>query len=288
MKTASEILLGARAMGAHATAPMIDPSFGGQFGYANNYEEYLANSGYVRTNLIPIVIDFPKFFDYMPNPDIWKRMCKSIFELRPKTIEGLNAGLTVDYGEHEFGAAGEMQSEAINVTRARTEPSFAYASDIYGNAIQTFIYYWISYGIMDADTKYPLVGTLANHPETALHDLSSMTMAFIEPDPLHRKVVKSWIVTGMRPKGTGDIVGRMDKVAGSELTEFTLEMTGVAQFNLGTNTVAQKLLDDMNITNASPLLRAAFVSGRSSDAQAATQGYAEGIAAMASTATTAM
>lgn len=282
MTNPSELLLAGRAFSAGHQAPILDPSQGGQFGYANNYKEYLSNSGYIRTNLIPIVLTFPTFFDYMPNPDVWKRMCKAIFETRPKSIEGLNGGLTVEYGEHEFGAAGEMQSEVINVTRARTEPVFNYASDIYGNAIQTFIYYWISYGLMDADTKYPLVGTLDNHPDMALHDLSSMTMAFIEPDTLHRKVQKSWIVTGMRPKGTGDIIGRMDKVAGSELTEFAIETTGVAQFNLGTNVVAQKLLDDMNITNASPLLRPAFITERTADAKAATNGYAEGVASMAS------
>jgi hypothetical protein len=88
----------------------------------------------------------------------------------------------------------------------------------------------------------------------------------------------------MMPKGTGEIIGKRDMTVASEITTLSIEFTGISQFNMGTNILAQKILDSINLTNANPYLRPAFIGGISKTVEAATRGYREGIATMAETA----
>jgi hypothetical protein len=192
--------------------------------------------------------------------------------LHCRSIEGFNAALTVDTDEHPVGGAGEMQQEVINVTRARTEPSFTFVEK-YGRPIQTFIQHWIQYALMDPETKYALVGTLENKPEDLLADWFSCSALFFEPDPIHRKVVQAWVTTNMFPKETGEIVGKRDLTSASEILNLTIPFTGISQYGLGVNLFAQKILDGININNANPYLRPSHLQSISSDVAAATEGY---------------
>ena len=148
--------------------------------------------------------------------------------------------------------------------------------------IQTLLYNWITYGLMDPDTKFALVGTLnANVPEDMLADWYSMSCLFMEPDPTHRKVVKSWVTTNMWPKATGEIIGKRDMTSARELTNLTIEFTGLSQFSLGTNVFAQSILDKINITNANPNLRRSFIETLHADVtNNAAVGYASTVTAV--------
>lgn len=272
MARLTEAILGQKAFGGHANQPMLDLTYGGQHGWAPNLTEWVSNQAYVRRNLVCVLLEAPRFFTLMPDPAKWVSTLKSLLELHCRSIEGFNAALTVDTDEHPVGGAGEMQQEVINVTRARTEPSFTFVEK-YGRPIQTFIQHWIQYALMDPETKYALVGTLENKPEDLLADWFSCSALFFEPDPTHRKVVQAWVTTNMFPKETGEIVGKRDLTSASEILNLTIPFTGISQYGLGVNLFAQKILDGININNANPYLRPSHLQSISSDVAAATEGY---------------
>lgn len=272
----SDAILGDKAFGADTTQSMLDLSYGGQNGYAVNLPELQANQAYVRKQIVPVLLRAPKFFNYMPNPEKWYQALKALVELHVETIEGLNAGLTVDTDTVIVGGAGEMQDEYTDVKRARTEPVLGW-TEKYGRPIQTLLEYWITYGMADPDTKFALAGTLdGTRPDDNLAEMYTMSMLFFEPDPYHRKIVKSWVVTNMFPKETGPIEGRRDKSAAGELLKLSIPFTGVAQYNLGSNVFAQGILDSMNLTNAVPYLRPSFITAVDSTISGAEGGYEKG------------
>jgi len=277
MSRITNAILDQKAFGRGSSQPMLDLTYGGQHGYAPNLVEWISNQAYVRRNLIPILLEAPRFFQLMPEPAKWVETLKSIIELHCRTIEGFNAGLTVELDEHPVGGAGEMQQEVTDVKRARSEPSFTFVEK-YGNPIQTFLSQWIQYGLMDPDTKYALVGTLSGQkPDDMLADWYSASVLFLEPDPTHKKIVKSWVTTNFFPKETGEIIGKRDLTSASEVLNLTVGFSGISQYGLGTNIFAQKILDTINMTNANPYLRPSFISDITSDVAAATEGYKKNV-----------
>jgi hypothetical protein len=277
MSRITDAILANKAFGTGSTQPMLDFTYGGQQGWAPNLVEWVSNQAYVRRNLICVLLEAPQFFKLMPDPQKWVSSLKSLMELHCKSIEGFNAGLTVETDEHPVGGAGEMQQEVTDVKRARTEPSFTFVEK-YGMPIQTFLHNWITYGLMDPDTKFAMVGTLSNQrPEDLLADWYSMSCLFMEPDPQHRKVVKSWVTTNMFPKETGEIIGKRDLTTASEVLNITVPFTGISQFSLGTNLFAQKILNTINMNNSNPYLRPSFIQDISADVNAAQDGYKKGI-----------
>lgn len=277
MSRVTEAFLGQRAFGRGSNQPMLDPTYGGQLGYAPNLPEWVSNQAYVRRQIIPVLLEAPKFFQYMPDPQKWIDTLKAIVELHPRSIEGLQAGLKLEFDSHPVGGAGELQDEVVDSKRDRSEVSMTFV-DKYGMPIQNFLYQWIAYGIMDPDTKFALINTLTgNRPDDMLADQFTMSMLFMEPDPSHRRVVKSWVGVNMMPKGTGDIIGKRNLTEPNELSNLTVEFTGVYQFNLGTNQFAQKILDSINMSNANPYLRPSVIQDISADVQASSNGYKKNV-----------
>lgn len=285
MTRLTEAILGQKAFGTNVNQPMLDLTYGGQHGWAPNLKEWISNQAYVRRNLVPVLLEAPRFFTLMPDPQKWVSTLKSLIELHCRSIEGFNAGLTVDTDEHPVGGGNEMQQEVINVTRARTEPSFTFIEK-YGRPVQTFLKHWIQYALMDPETKYALVGTLENNPDDMLADWFSMTCLFFEPDPTHRKVVQAWLTTNMYPKETGEIIGKRDLTAASEILTLTIPFTGISQYGLGVNLFAQKILDGINHTNSNPYLRPSFIDDVSSDVLAAAEGYKKNVEDLGNSAVT--
>ncbi len=278
MARLTNAILGNNAFGNGSTQPMLDLTYGGQFGWAPDLTQWVSNAGYIRRNLICILLEAPKFFSLMPNPSVWVQTLKSLVELHSVTIDGMNATIELDWADHHVGGAGEIQQEVVDSKRTRSDPTFTFIEK-YGLPIQTFLSMWIQYGIMDPDTKYALVGTLnGNAPTDLLPDWYTMSCLFIEPDPLHNKVVKSWVSTNMMPKGTGELIGKKDQNSASEVLTLSVNFSALSQFNLGTNTFAQTILNGINKTNANPYLRPAFIQNIASDvAGATTEGYSQGV-----------
>lgn len=267
-------LLDNKGYGTLYQQPMVDLTYGGQHGWQPVLAEWVNNQAYVRRNIVAILLEAPKFFKYMPNPEKWVQTLKSLVELHPLRIEGLNAGLEVETAEHAVGGAGEMQREFTNVTRARSDVTFAYASDKYGNPIQSFLESWITYGMMDPNTKTALAGTLPGFPGDMLADMYTMSVLFFEPDPTHRKVVRAWVTTNLFPTSTGEIIGKRDLTSASEVSELSINFGGISSYNLGARLMAQELLDNINITDANPWITPSYIAGRQdADVEAAGKGY---------------
>lgn len=284
MARITNALLDKRAYGRVANQPMIDPTFGGQLGYAPNIAEWNSNQAYVKRQLIVVLLEAPKFFQYMPEPQKWIDTLKAMLEVHARTVEGLNAGITLDFDEHPVGGGGEMQQEVIDSKRARSEPTMTIV-DKYGMPFQTFLYQYITYGIMDPDTKFALMNTLSgNKPDDMLADMFTFSALFMEPDPSHRRVTKSWVGVNIMFKGTGEITGKRDLTSALEISTLSLELTGIYQFNLGTNQFAQTILDNINMTNANPYLRSSPVSQVSADVLASGTGYKKNVEDLAASA----
>lgn len=253
--------------------PVLDLKYGGQQGWSPNLAEWVSNQAYVTRPLICIVLEVPRIFTVMPDSAKWIASCKSLFETHAKSIDGFNAGLKVDFDSHTVGGAGEIQEEVINVTRETSTPKFTFVEK-YGRPIQTFLEYWIRYGLMDPEAKFALISTLTNSQVTdLLADWFTATCLFIEPDPMHRNVSKAWLTTNMMPKGTGDITAKRDLSSSQELVTLDIEFTGLSQYGTGVNLFAQNILKNINITHADPNMRPSYADKISPDVEAAERGY---------------
>jgi hypothetical protein len=304
MSRITNALLGNQAYAVGATQPMIDITYGGQFGYAPDLTQWVSNQAYIRKQLICILLEAPRFFTLMPNPAVWTQTLKSLVELLPISIEGLNATLEVDFADHFVGGAGEIQQEIANVTRTRSDPTFTFIEK-YGLPVQEFISQWILFGMMDPETKTAMVSTLAGAnthnsssiPGDLLADWSTMSCLFFEPDVTHTKINKAWVTTNMMPKTTGEIIGKRDQNTASETLTLSINFSALSQYNLGARIFAQTIFNSINQTNANPYLRPSFIQGLSADVAAgttlpvapavtptSTQGYAAGVATLASVA----
>lgn len=255
-------------------SPMLDIRYGGQMGYAPNLSEFVSHQSYIRRNLVCLLIEAPTGFQYLPEPTWWVSALKSMVEVHAKSIDGFAAGLTVTTFDNAVSGGGELQQDPTNVTRERSNPSFTFVEK-YGRPIQSFIHEWITNLIMDPDSKVPNVSTLPGvKPEDLLADVYGATMLFFEPDPTFTTISKAWLTTNMYPLLTGEITGKRDLTAPGEELTLSINFSGLSQSTLGVRAFAQTLLDSINITNANPHLRPAFVQKINDDVAAATQnGY---------------
>lgn len=273
----TDALLQGKAQGQGVNNDMLDLSFGGQMGYANNLTEWVSNAAYVRRHIFPILIAQPSFFQLSVYGKNLTAQLRALVERHPIRIEGLNSTLEVEFAETPVGGAGEMQEEVTNVRRARSVPSHAYFEK-YGRSIQNFNEWWITFGLMDPDTKIANVGTLANAPTDMLPDRYTMTVLYVEPDAVHGKVAKSWLCANMMPKGTGEIIGSADRQSAMNLQEITTEYTALTQRSNGVDYWAQQVLDTIKITDANPYMRDAFYKDIKADLMEANTGYAKSVA----------
>jgi len=253
--------------------PMLDLKFGGQQGWAPNLTEWVSNQAYVSRPLICILVEAPRMFSVLPEPDKWVASLKALFELHARSIQGLKATLEVETTEHPVGGGKEQQEEVVNVTRERSQPSFTFIEK-YGRPIQTFLDYWIRYGLMDPETKFALLSTLGKtEVNDLLADWYSATCLFIEPDPLHKNVDKAWLVTNMFPKSTGTIEAKRDLTSAQNILELEVEFTGLSQYGAGVNAFAQQVLNNINTLYADPFFRPSFANSISADVNAVNKGY---------------
>lgn len=265
-------------------APMINVARGGQNGFAPAMAEILSSGTYVQRHLTCIVIDTPKGFNLLPDPDSWHAACKAIFEVQAKGIDGLAAGLEVDWGsETPVGHAGEMFQDYVKVSRARSNVSFT-IPERPGMPMSSFFSDWITYLIADPNTQYPAVIHLGDTPDDWWPDWYTATMLFYETDPLYKYVTKAWLVANMAPKTNGEVTGKREIGGSMEAkNEISIEMTGVAMYGFGVKALAQSLLDAQQIGGAIYENAAAFVDEVSADVTKQDTGYELGISNLADT-----
>lgn len=267
------LIASGKAFSQGKQTPMVDPQHGAQQGYQTDFSAYVSNSAYVKRNLIALLVEAPRGFQDLDDPDRYVNTLKALVELHARTIDGLNATLTVDFVENAVGGAGEVQQDVGNVTRARSEPVFTW-TEKYGKPVQSFLESWIINLIMEPGNKVPAVVTRGTRrPTDLLPDYNSMTVMFIEPDPTHTKVQTAWLCTNMKPNGAGDKTGRRDLTAGGESLDISVTFSALTQVGVGVDKFAQQLLDELNLTGSNPNLRPAFVDSIEADVKRGESGY---------------
>lgn len=270
-----------------ATNSMVDLRNGGQNGYAPDLTSWVSNQAYVRRNLICLLVEAPTAFQNLDQPDYWVGTMRSLFELQALSITGLNMEMTIETSDaNPVGGGGQVQEEFTNVTMQRSNPTFRW-NERYGLAIYNFLTGWVRYCMMDPESKVASVNTIpGNAVPDMLADRYAATMAFIEPDPTHTKVNKAWLCTNMYPKNSigGSLGGQRELTQGGEIGTLDVEFACLAQQGSGVIAFCQRLLNSINITNANPYNRAAFVSAISADVTAQSKGYGNGIEELAATA----
>lgn len=241
--------------------PMLNIEHGGQFGWSpvigrivdgEHFSEFISAHRYIPRNVVAILLQYPGFFDLLRNPEKWHKALKSLVELHSKKIEGLNAGITLEFDEKAIGGAGEMYEQAINATRERTQVKMTFDEKA-GKPINRFLNTWIRYGIMDPDTKTALVGTLDTY-KTDLYtpDYYTMTCLFYEPDETTRWVQEAWLVTNMMPKSDGEVTGAKDHNDAQGSIEMEIEFTGIAMSNNAVHTLADNILSNTSTVKVDP------------------------------------
>lgn len=282
------------AYGAKNTATVLDISKGGQQGYAPvlgidengvTKSNWISNQAYVSRNLICLLLEAPRFFSLLQNSENWIAALKSLMELHTINISGLTAGLTAEFTEHAIGGSNQMQEEISNVTRERSVPVHQVIEKV-GLPVYNLLDTWIR-AAMDPETKYSALMTDPNiDPRTAgvdmLADWYTATCLYVELDPTHTSVIKSFLCGNMMPKTTGEYVGTRDLTAAREINTIDIEFTAITQVGAGVNRFAQSIIDKINLQKANPYLAKSFVDTISSDVEAADQaGYKENIATLA-------
>lgn len=275
-RLANALLASGQAYGAGHNAPMLDLQNGGQMGFAPDLTEWVSNAAYIRRNLFCLLVEAPKAFALLPNPDAWVATLRALVELHPLSIEGLNATLEVELSESPVGGAGEMQEDITDVKQSRSQVSFRFAEK-YGMPVANFHSNWIRYLLMDPNSKYANIASLGNAPTDMLPDQYAATMLFIEPDSTHTKVVKSWLGTNMFPKTSGEITGRRDLTQAHEAPTYDIGYTGIYQFGLGVDAFAQMILDRISLAGANPYLRPAFVDDITQEVQSKKKSYGDNV-----------
>lgn len=273
----------AHATGREGNAPQVDTSLGGQFGYQPSFDAYVSNTGYTPRNVIPILIEAPRGFQYLPDPQKWIATLKALIENQSKQITGLTAELTVEVSERPIGQGGHQQRDPTKVTE--TIPTVTHVWDERdGSPILNFWESYIRNLIEEPTTGQPGLMNLTDEPPSdRLADMYSFTTLYIVPDPLRRFVVRSWMDTNMFPLSSGSIESQYDATAGQEVPELSVEMAGIPVRNQGVDNFAQQILDGLNYVGAGPMQRPAFVDQIQADVTASEQGYVEGLSEDAQT-----
>ena len=276
----SDIILGGKSYAEGRENAIVDLKYGGQMGFQPDYPSYLSNAAYVKRNLIPFLVQAPRGFKDLDNTNgKMVETLKALIELHPKSIEGLNSTLRVEWSETPFGGAGEMQQDVTNVTRERSSPVFTW-TEKYGKPINRFFDFWITGLLMDPNTKYPgvVMNNVSQKPTDLLPDYIAATVLFVEPDPTHTKVVEAWLCTNMMPDTGGDNTGRRDLTASGETADYSITFSAITQVGHGVRAFGQQLLDKLRMTNVNPNYRPAFMDQITADV-AKYNGYSEAIAA---------
>lgn len=267
------IISNSRGWAKDHNAPMVDLKYGGQMGYAPQYAEWVNNAAGVRKNIICLLLDYPRGFDKLPNPEEWIKTLRQLVEVHPLSITGLNATLTVATTSNPVGGSGQQQLDPTNVTMEPTSISMRW-NDKYGFPISKFWSSFIRLLIMDPESKVAGISTLGDaKPSDMLPDMRTFSCAFIEPDVQHNKVVRSWVVSNLFPQASGEVIGSRDMTADGEVPSIDIPFGGIAQFGFGVDKFCQQLLDGIDITGANPLNRPSFITKIDADVNAAGRGY---------------
>lgn len=279
-----DTIMNRRGYAQESLAAMTDLKHGGQFGSQTNFATYNSNAPYVRKNTLLKAMEAPRGFDDLDSPELWIQAFKTLVEEHPKTVEGINLGLTVSTSEVAFGGSGEMQQAPTKVSQARTEPVLGF-DEKYGMPIHTFLNGWIRWLIGDPVTGFAAVISRTQVADF-LPDYIGGTILAIEPDPTYTYPMKAVLITNFWPLNDGTIEMSKDQTADGQFLDLSIQFSGLAQHGYGVKRMAMDVMSGMNKGGMNPNLKAPFINRITADLNAAGRGYTETLNEAARTALT--
>lgn len=276
MARLTDTVIGQSAYGLGENTETVDLRNGGQFGHMADFKAWVSSTPYVQKDIVFRLLEAPRGFGDLDSPDKLRGTLKALLELHAKTIEGYNAGLTMEFAETNFNRSGEMQEYLKDVKRTRSEPVFTFVEK-YGRPITRFLEYWVEYLGMDPATGYPNIITTGDRYITAdmLPDYSTCSGLAFETDPTFSKIDKAWISVNMFPKTMPEVTGKRDQTSAGDMMEISVTFTAISQTGVGVRRFAQRVLDAMNLTGTNPNLRPAVVDQIDPDVASSIYGYSE-------------
>lgn len=268
--------------GAGGAANTINMSQAGTEVMRPDLANLASNTPYVGRNLVPFLLEAPRFFQYAKNSRQLVRSLKALVENHVRTIDGLQQTITVDTSEAPWGGSGEVIEVATNVTRARSTPSMG-CWELQGRAIQRFLKWWITYGIADENTKVPRIvadGTVP--PEKYDATFYGATILFVEPDPTFQDVVSAYLCTNMFPKTTGPWESRKDAAQIGQNLDLSIEFSAMTDVSEGVMMYAKQLFRTLNIRGMNPNEQKSWIESISADVRAADIGLQDQLTRSAS------
>lgn len=254
---------------------------GGMFGYAKQWKSWVNNHQYTSRPLLTFLLEPPRGFKLLPNREDHIGALRSMVETVRHKWTGLQHKLTVSVENNQsYGGSGQKYEVFTNVTEEPISVQMA-IWERPGLGISRFIKFWINMLMMNAETKYAAISTVAGTEEyDAMPDMYAMAMLFVEPDTNHKHVVQSWIGINMWPKDSGDNEAKADKDNPSETRELNIQFTGVFQYGPGVDFFAQRYLDSISLIGANEIHQEAVINGIDSMVANAPTSYASTIRAV--------
>ena len=277
---------GAHAYAKDANGPVINlTGSAGDSGLVPDLQKHQNSSAHVQGNVIAICMSTPAAFDYLEKPELWHAGVKALIENHSRTIEGLDATLSVEYVETQFGSdSGNMLTEVAKVNRAASQPVHG-VQEKPGKPVAFLWDGWIVNLLGDPETQIPRVlsGPRAGEIEHLLSSMVSATVLYFTTDRTFRHVEDAWLVTDMKPREGTVVQGNKDITAGRQELMHSLPFTGVQQVGHWVKQLAQTELNRMNESGIpNPHYRPAIIEQRGPGVAETEHGYVEDVQRAAS------
>lgn len=272
MKRYNDPMAPVTGYGAGGAKNTINLSQAGTDVFRPDLANLASNTPYVSRNLVPFLLEAPRFFQYAKDPRQLVRSLKALVENHVRTIDGLQQTVQVDTADAPWGGSGEAIQVATNITRARSNPSLG-CWELQGRAVQRFLRWWITYGIGDENTKVPRIVAEGNVPvEKYDATFYGATILFVEPDPTFQDVTCAYLCTNMFPLSTGPWESRKDASQVGQNLDLSIEFAAMTDVSEGVQMYARELFQRMNIRGMNPNDQRTWTEGISANVNAANIG----------------
>ncbi len=219
---------------------------GGQYTWAPNTYAYVSEHPHVQQQAYCVQLSSPGFFSKLPAGMYLHSLCKSMFENRTKTFEGLSEKIDVEFGELKWG--GRTMSVPVGGTRSLGNVTHNLV-DVEGEPYTKLIKTWVTYGLNDPDTMHAKLVTLDDPGDMLIDDISACNIYF-ELTRNCRDVSHAALVVGMMPRETQQIELRRNKEESGAIREISKEFTGLIEFDtLAAIEIARTMLSRMKLYN---------------------------------------
>ena len=265
-----------------------DPVGSGLYGDTPDYRTLSQNSTYKPQRLIPVLLTYPKGYDYLPddyNRTMWKQFLKALFETHSHSITGIRNGLTVENSTRVIDNSGRELNEWLKTTEELSTPTHE-IYELQGTPFYNFARNNITLFMGDSVSQIPQIVRLPGvdidnlpHRNLSFYSFSGM---YIEPDITRRFVERVTVMVGMYFNTSGVLESQAVVGENQDAITHTYELGGVQLPETPQlRALAQQYLDGLQMVGSGATQQSTFVNDISNAIDASFQtgsGYAQDMA----------